>query len=55
MGEINSDVKGSVCLLLEFALPPFSPSLPSVVQFSKHSTHQTFDIRINFTPVCMCT
>ena len=34
-GEINSDVKGSVCFVLEFALPPFSLPLPSVVQYSK--------------------
>ena len=31
--EINSDVKGFVCFVLELALPPFSPALPSVVQF----------------------
>ena len=37
MGEINSDVKGSVWFLLEFTLPPFSPTLSSVVQFSKHT------------------
>ena len=42
------DVKGSVCFVLKFSLPPpFSPPLPSVV---KQSTHGLFDIRYNFTP-----
>ena len=27
-GEINSDVKDSVCIVFEFALPPFSPLYP---------------------------
>ena len=27
--EVASRVKGSVCLVLKFALPPFSPPLPS--------------------------
>ena len=36
-------VKGSVCLVLEFALPPFSPPLPSVVEVTKQNTHQIFD------------
>ena len=38
-------------ILWKFALPHFSPPLPSVVQFSKPITHSTFDIRINFIPV----
>ena len=38
-GEIISNVKGSGWFVLEFALPPFSPPLPSVVQISKHYTH----------------
>ena len=33
--EQNTWVKGSVCLVLEFALPPFSPPLPSVVEVSR--------------------
>ena len=49
-GEQNPWVKGSVCLFIEFELPPFSPPLPSVVQFSKCNMNWTFDIRINFTP-----
>ena len=32
-GPGNYDVIGSVCFVLNFALPPFSPPLPSVVQF----------------------
>ena len=39
MGEINSDVKGSAWFVSEFALIPFSPRLPSVLQVSKHNTH----------------
>ena len=38
-GEINSDVKGSVCFVLVSALPRFSPPLPSVVQFLDHNMH----------------
>ena len=38
------DVKGSVCFVLKFALPPFSPPLPSVVEISKQNRHRTFDI-----------
>ena len=38
-GDINSDFKGSVCLVLEFALPPSSPPLPSVVELSKPNMH----------------
>ena len=34
-GELNPWVKGSACLVLEFALPPFSPPPPSVVEVSK--------------------
>ena len=37
--EIISWVKGSVCLVLKFALPPFYPPLPSGVQISKQNTH----------------
>ena len=33
-GEQNPWVKGSVCFVLAFALPPFSPPLPSVVEVS---------------------
>ena len=44
-GDMNSDVKHSVCFVLKFALPPFSPPLPSGVQISKQNTHRTFDIR----------
>ena len=51
-GPGKDDVKGSVCYFWKFALPPFSPPLPSVVQFSKHNRHWTFEIRINFTPPC---
>ena len=44
-GEINSDVKDSVCFVLVFALPCFSPPLPSVVQFfDSHLLH--YDCRI---------
>ena len=38
------DVKGSLCFFWKFALPPFSPSLPSVVEISKPNRHRTFDI-----------
>ena len=38
-------VKGSVCLVLKFALPPFPPPLPSRVQIAKQNTHGTFDPR----------
>ena len=37
-GDIDSDVKGSVCFASEFALPPFSLPHPCVVQFSKHNS-----------------
>ena len=50
-GEINSDGKDSVSFVLEFALPPLSLPLRSVVQFSKHNRLSTFDVRIIFTPV----
>ena len=33
------DVKGSVCYFWKFALPPFSPPLPSGVQFSDQNRH----------------
>ena len=35
-GRENPWIKGSVCLVLEFALPPFSP-IPSVVEVSKQT------------------
>ena len=38
-GEQNPWVKGSACIVLEFALPPFSPPLPSVVEVSKQNRH----------------
>ena len=50
-GELNPWVKCSVCFVLEFALPPFSPPLPSVAEVSKQNRHWTFDPMINFTPV----
>ena len=43
------DVKVSVCFVLKFALPPFSPPLPSVMQFSEQNKHCNFDI-INLAP-----
>ena len=43
-GEVISDVKGSVCFVLKFALPPFSPPPPYVVQLSGQNRHRTFDI-----------
>ena len=33
-----------MCFVLKFALPPFSPPLPSVVQFPKHNMERTFVI-----------
>ena len=38
-GEQNPWVKGSVCSVLKFALPPFSPPLPSVVEVLKQNRH----------------
>ena len=38
-GEENRWVKGFVCLILEFALPPFSLPLPSVVEVSLQNRH----------------
>ena len=38
-GEIIYDVKVSGFLVFKFALPPFSPPPPSVVQFSKQNLH----------------
>ena len=32
-------MKGSVCFVLKFALPPFSPPLPSGVQIAKQNKH----------------
>ena len=43
-GDINYDVKGSVCFALQFAPPPFSPPLPYVVQIPKQNRRRTFDI-----------
>ena len=37
--EQNPWIKGSACFVLEIALPPFSPPLPSVVEVSKQNTH----------------
>ena len=37
--------------VLKFALPPFSPPLPSGVQISKENMHRTFDPINNSTPV----
>ena len=44
-------MKGSVCFVLIFALPQFSPPLPSGVQISKQNMHKTFHTRIFFTGV----
>ena len=44
-------VKGSVCFVLKFALPPFSPLLSPVVQISKQNMHWTLDPINNFTPL----
>ena len=38
-GEVIYDVKGSVCFVLKFALPPISPPRPTVVHLSKQNTH----------------
>ena len=38
-GAQNPWVKGSVCLVLEFTLPPFSSTLPSVAEVSKQNRH----------------
>ena len=43
-GLVIYDVKGFVCFILKFALPPLSPPFPSVVQFLKQSRHGTFVI-----------
>ena len=47
----NLWVKGSVCFVLIFALPHFSPPLPSGVQISKQNRHRTFYTRISYTGV----
>ena len=44
-------VKGSVCFVLKFALPPFSPPPLSGVQISKQNMHGTFDPINNLNPV----
>ena len=46
-----SGTNGSVCFVLKFALPHFSPPLPSGVQISKQNTHRIFDPINNLTPV----
>ena len=51
MGPVNRDVKVSVLYFWKFALPPFSPPLPSVVDVSKQNRHQTFDPINNLTSV----
>ena len=38
-GGVNTWVKCSVCFILKFALPPFSPPLPSGMQISKQNMH----------------
>ena len=50
-GSSISWLKGSVCFVLKFALPPFSPPLSSVMQFFKQNMHGTFDPRNNLIPV----
>ena len=37
-GGVNPWVKDSVCFVLKFALPPYSPPLPSGVQISTQNT-----------------
>ena len=49
--EVKPLVKGSVCFILKFALPAFSPPIPSEVEVSKQNTLWTFDPRNMFTPV----
>ena len=49
-GAGYSGMKGSVCFVLKFALPPFSSPLPSGVQISKQNRHRTFHTRI-FLPL----
>ena len=44
-------VKVSACIVLKFALPPFSSLSPPVVQISKQNRHWTFEPRINSIPV----
>ena len=41
-------MKGYVCLVLKFALPPFSHPLPSGVQISKQNRHRTSHTRTSF-------
>ena len=50
-GGIISDAKCSGWFVLEFALLPFSPPLPSVVQLSEQNRHWTSGIRNNSFPV----
>ena len=43
-------MKGSVCFVLKFALPPFSPLVPSGVQISKQAHRCTlvlYEVVIN--------
>ena len=49
-GRGISWVKGSLCFVLKFALPPFSPPRPYVVQLSKQNRHLTFDPINTSTP-----
>ena len=48
---VKDDVKGSVLYFWKFALPPFSPPLPSVGEFSEQNKHRTFDIILYWSPV----
>ena len=49
--ESISWVKGLVCFVLKFALPHFSPPLPSGVQISKQNMLWTFDPNIKSTSI----
>ena len=48
---VKDDVKCSVLYFCKFALSPFSPPLPSVVEFSEQNRHWTFDIILYWSPV----
>ena len=52
-GPGKDGVKGSVCIVLKIALPPFSPPLPSVVQFLRQNRYRTFDIVISYQALCL--
>ena len=45
--------RGSVSFVLQFAIPPFPPPLPSVGQFSKQNRHRAFDAINTKPPVIM--